>query len=580
MRRYLQCVTPFSRRSFIVSSAFAATAATAFTAARALADRPQAGGAAHRTGTIADVKHVVIVMQENRSFDHYYGSMPGVLGFEDAAALTYPDGTNIYQQPVSDAAGATTIRPYRMDTRFFNTQQAEDLDHSWEGTHQARNDGEWNRWIPAKTTETMGYFTRDDIPWQYALADHYTICDQYFCSLNGPTMPNRLYQWSGTVDPAGKNGGPVTENPPDYKPVYSWKTYPERLHAAGVSWKTYANDEVGDGDGDDGWVGDYGDNPMWLFHQYHDAYAATGSAQDLALRAALHDGWKPNSGRGRDLDYVLSAFIADVAQNTLPTVSYVVSPYLYSEHPLGRPADGANYLQKVLSTLWSNPAVWESTAVLINFDENDGFYDHTIPPNPPTGTPNEFINGLPIGLGPRVPMTVVSPWSTGGWTSSQVYDHTSVLQFLERVTGVEEPNISAWRRSICGDLTQCFDFTSFNPQPPGLPDTSVLIAAAEDQAKLPAQPLPTISGEQPRQEPGTRRQRPTPYRLAAQKAGAGVHVTNAGTADAPVGLYYTADDRQQSDWIVVNAKGATTWPIPVGASAIVAYGPAGFRKAV
>ena len=151
----------------------------------------------------------------------------------------------------------------------------------------------------AKTTETMGYFTRDDIPWQYAWPTHYTICDQYFCSLNGPTMPNRLYQWSGTVDPAGKNGGPVTENPPDYKPVYSWKTYPERLHAAGISWKTYANDEVGDGDGDDGWVGDYGDNPMWLFHQYHDSYAATGSAQDLALRAALHDGWKPNSGRGQ-----------------------------------------------------------------------------------------------------------------------------------------------------------------------------------------------------------------------------------------------------------------------------------------
>ena len=300
------------------------------------------------------------------------------------------------------------------------------------------------------------------------------------------------------------------------------------MHEAGVSWKTYANDEVGDGDGDDGWVGDYGDNPMWLFHQYHESYAATGTAQDLALRAALHAGWKPNSGRGRDLDYLLSAFIADVAHNTLPTVSYVVAPYLYSEHPLGRPADGANYLHKVLSTLWSNPAVWESTAVLINFDENDGFYDHAIPPNPPAGTPNEFINGLPIGLGPRVPMTVVSPWSTGGWTSSQVYDHTSVLQFLEKVTGVKEPNISAWRRSICGDLTQCFDFTSFNPQPPALPDTSVLVAAAEDQTTLPEQPLPIISGEQPRQEPGSRKQRPIPYRLAAQKAGAGVHVTNAG----------------------------------------------------
>jgi phospholipase C len=159
-----------------------------------------------------------------------------------------------------------------------------------------------------------------------------------------------------------------------------------------------------------------------------------------------------------------------------------------------------------------------------------------------------------------------------------VYDHTSVLQFLEKVTGVKEPNISAWRRSICGDLTQCFDFTSFNPRPPGLPDTSVLTAAAEDQATLPAQPLPTVSGEQPRQEAGTRKQRRIPYRLAAQKAAVGVRMTNAGTAAAPVGLYYTSDGRQQSDWIVVNAKGAATWPIPVGASAIVAYGPAGFRR--
>ena len=141
-----------------------------------------------------------------------------------------------------------------------------------------------------------------------------------------------------------------------------------------------------------------------------------------------------------------------------------------------------------------------------------------------------------------------------------MFDHTSVLQFLEKVTGVKEPNISAWRRSISGDLTSASISRRSTRSHLLLPDTSVLIAAAEDQAKLPAQPLPTISGEQPRQEPGTRRQRPTPYRLTAQKAGAGVHVTNAGTADAPVGLYYTADDRQQSDWIVVTAKGAATWP--------------------
>jgi phospholipase C len=573
-------VTPFSRRSFIVNSALAATAAATVNAPRAAATRRQAGGSGPRTGTIADVEHVVIVMQENRSFDHYYGSMKGVLGFDDSAALTYPDGTDIYQQPISDAPGAPAIRPYRMDTRFFNTQQADDLDHSWEGTHQARNDGAWNRWIPAKTTETMGFFTREDIPWQYALADYYTICDQYFCSISGPTMPNRLFQWSGTVDPAGKNGGPATANPPDYVPVYSWTTYPERLHAAGISWKTYANDEVGDGDGDDGWVGDYGDNPLWLFHQYHDSYAASGQKQDMAVRGALHGGWKPNSGRGRDVDYMLSDFIADVAHNALPTVSYVVSPYLYSEHPRGRPADGANYLNKVLSTLWSNPQVWERTVVLINFDENDGFYDHVIPPSPPAGTPDEFINGLPIGLGPRVPMTVVSPWSTGGWTSSHVYDHTSVLQFLEKVTGVKEPNISAWRRSVCGDLTQCFDFTSFDPQPPQLPDATALVAAAEGQTHLPAQPLPTMSGEQPHQEPGSRNQRPSPYGLTVRMSGNSVALSNGGTANMPVGVYYTMNGGQQSEWLVVDAKSSANWTVPAGASAVVVYGPAGFRQAL
>jgi phospholipase C len=467
-----------------------------------------------------------------------------------------------------------------MDTRFFNTQQAEDLDHSWEGTHQARNGGQWNQWIPAKTPETMGYFTRDDIPWQYALADHYTICDQYFCSISGPTMPNRLFQWTGTIDPGGTHGGPATANPPDYEPVYDWDTYPQALEAAGVSWKVYANDEVGDGDGEDGWVGDYGDNPLWLFHAYHDALNAPAEVSQLAAKGAVHGNWKPNSGRGHDLDHVLSAFISDVQQNSLPTVSYVVSPYLYSEHPLGRPADGADYVNKVLSTLWAHPETWENTAVLVNFDENDGFFDHVIPPSPPAGTPDEFVDGLPIGLGPRVPMTVVSPWSTGGWTSSQVYDHTSVLQFLEKVTGVRAPKISAWRRSVCGDLTQCFDFTSFDPRPPGLPDTAALVAAADRQTQLPAQPLPATSGDQPHQEPGTRNQRPIPYALTAARVASSVQLANGGTADMPVGLYYATESGQQSEWVVVRAKGSTVWQPPAGAGAVIVYGPAGFRHAL
>src|SRR5205085_5303921 len=101
------------------------------------------------------------------------------------------------------------------------------------------------------------------------------------------------------------------------------------------------------------------------------------------------------------------------------------------------------------------------TVLLPNFDENDGYFDHVPPPVPRTpagGNGPDWFNGQPVGLGPRVPMIVVSPWTVGGYVSSEIFDHTSVLRFLERWTGVAEPNISDWRRALCGDLTSAFDF--------------------------------------------------------------------------------------------------------------------------
>ena len=535
-------MTGVSRRKLITSSAAVAGAiaagqvlpdsASASTATPNGADAA-ATAAARRHGTIKDVKHVVILMQENRSFDHYYGTLAGVRGFADKQALAYPDGTNIFAQP-DPKRTAKTLLPFHMDTKQYDAQEAGDLDHSWGGTHAAWNAGAWNRWVTVKGEETMGYFTRADIPWQYALADAYTICDAYHCSIQGPTTPNRLFLWTGTNDPLGTAGGPAISNPDDYLPVYNWTTYPERLQSAGVSWQVYANTEIGEGD----WLGDYGDNPLWLFQAYDDALASTDPTErELAERGSVTP-WQPDAGQGHSVDHVLEHFIDDCAAGTLPTVSWIVAPYRYSEHPQARPVDGAAYTQGVLTALWNNPELWESTVVLIDFDENDGFFDHTLPPFPAPGTADEYVQGLPIGLGPRVPMMIVSPWSHGGWVNSQVFDHTSVIRFLEKVTGVQEPNISDWRRAVCGDLTSCFDFSTFHPSTPSLPDIDELVALADTQESLPPVPAPGKGVPQtvPDQEPGERKHRTLPYQPNGNLTTAGGTVNVKITNDGPVAV--------------------------------------------
>ncbi|MFI6996798.1 phosphocholine-specific phospholipase C [Nocardia sp. NPDC050175] len=519
-----------------------------------------------RKGTLSDVEHVVILMQENRSFDHYFGTMRGVRGLADASAVVKADGRNVYYQPDPGRSDGGYLLPFHVDTKVVDGQDLGDLPHGWDDQHRAVRGGWSDGWTAAKGEMAMGYFTEADIPFHRALADAFTVCDHYYCSVLGPTTPNRLYHWTGTIDAAGQYGGPAISNPADYKPVYRWTTYPERLLDKGISWKVYANDEVGD-DGGHPFVGDYGDNPLWLFDAYHDP-----KNTELSSRAKVFGAgnWKPDSGQGKKVDHVLADFIADCAGNRLPQVSWVVAPYGYSEHPAARPVDGAAYTQAVLKALWGNQNLWNSTALLINFDENDGFFDHVPPPMAPPGTPGEYVNGQPIGLGPRVPMLVISPWSRGGWVNSQVHDHTSVIRFLEKWTGVNEPNISAWRRSICGDLTGCFDFGKANTTVPTLPDANALRAQADaTQSKLP-RPAPPATGSQhpPEQEAGTRPARPLPYAPVANAtlaAGGALTTTfrNTGSADIQLAAYRN-DGRTDGPWRYDVKSGATvsdTWNV-------------------
>ena len=177
------------------------------------------------------------------------------------------------------------------------------------------------------------------------------------------------------------------------------------------------------------------------------------------------------------------AIKTDVLAGTLPQVSWVVTNQAFSEHPDGAPHDGAYYVNQVLKALNADPDVFNSTLVIIDYDENDGQFDHVPPPVPAPGTTDEFYleasarhpQPLPVGLGFRVPLLLISPWTRGGWVTSEVSDHTSVIQFLEKWTEALGkpaicPNISAWRRSVCGDLTGAFDFGHPVFGLPDLPD--------------------------------------------------------------------------------------------------------------
>jgi len=399
-------------------------------------------------GSLRDIEHIVILMQENRSFDHYFGTMPGVRGFADPAAIRLPGGAPVFRQPFPGHAQGY-LAPFHLDTRTTSAQATPGTDHSWPTQHLAWNNGKMDQWVPAKGPFTMGYFTQADIPFQWALAQAFTLCDHYFCSVLGPTNPNRLYMWTGMVDPGGTGGGPVTDNIPAWNNVtLSWTTYPERLQRAGVSWQVYQEED------------NYDDNALAWFKQI------AGARPDSEL-------WQRGM-RKRPAGW----FEADARAGRLPQVSWLVAPTAQSEHPDYFPAAGAEYVASKLDAIASNEDLWHKTLFILTYDENDGLFDHVPPPVAPRGTRGEYVRGEPIGLGFRVPAVVVSPWSAGGRVCSDVLDHTSLIRIIERRFGVPEPNISAFRRRTCGDFTSALRFSGPAAGYPQSP-RAITLAAAE-----------------------------------------------------------------------------------------------------
>ena len=529
-----------NRRKFLaLSIKAAALGVTGYTVGGTL--KPAQAATVAATGTIADVKHVVILMQENRSFDHYFGTLQGVRGFADKAGITLSGSYSVFNQPNGTARqypwAFDTTSPASGQTSEVLTQCDGSLDHTWSTQHVAWNNGKMDSWVLAKAgVRTLGYLTRQDIPFHYALADAYTICDHYFCSILSSTGPNRTYLWGGMIDPAGDNGGPAYDG--GSESGLTWETYAEELQAAGVSWKVYQNASD-----------NFGDNGLAYFTQFADA--ATSSPLYLQGMASI-----PNLTNSTPND-IAAAIQSDVINGTLPQVSWVVASQDYSEHPDAPPDNGAYFINLVLQALAANSETFDSTVLILNYDENDGFFDHVPPPIPPSGTAGEFITvdgvTLPIGMGFRVPMIICSPWTRGGVVDSQVYDHTSVIQFLETWTSaLGKPaicsSINAWRRSVSGDLTGAFDFANpVSGVPTNLPSATTTISRTGTCDPLPNPTDSNASNSLPQQETGTRTARALPYQ-----------------PDANISSFQSGSDGQILVWIdMLNVGAVATRAVPL-----------------
>lgn len=469
-----------------------------------------------------------------------------------------------------------------------------DLPHDWNSTHATWDGGTYDQWVPNKGEDCMAYYTRNDIPFHYALADAFTICDAYHCAVLGPTDPNRYHMWTGWLGNDGSGGGPVIDNA---ELGYGWSTYPERLQNAGISWKIYQ--DIGNGlDAADFWgftnnafISNYGDNSLLYFFQYQNAPAGSPLANGAKTGTDISQG-------GTLFDILAE----DVLNNRLPQVSWIVAPEAYTEHGNWPPNFGAWYISQILDALTANPAVWSKTVLFYMHDENDGFFDHIVPPTPPrsrtegistVGTTHELFTGTssypasrytpgPYGLGVRVPMIVVSPWSKGGWVNSELFDHTSLIRFIERRFGIIEPNITPWRRAVVGDLTSAFDFTSPNNAVVALPDTSSYQPSNKNRHPSYV-PSPPSMQALPQQEPGTRPARALPYELQVdgQVSASGVQLFFRNTGKAAAVFQVRSGDGKTGPWTyTVGAGDATSdgFGTSGGSYHFLVYGPNGFLR--
>ena len=578
-------------------------------------------------GDINDVKHIVVFMQENRAFDHYYGTLKGVRGYNDRTSPLLPSGLSPFYQPIkgevthsilcgcyslkkpddsckitfnragadlkgiimsatcpvitdvlkgatpsitikdgescgsllaqvynarieglvvkdyitsapscpsdlhvktnADANANTSLLkndptenyllPYPL---MFNDTSATCMgapEMAYESNMNMLRGGRVDAWNTARNPGYgMSYFNRTDLPYYYQLADTFTISDSYFQSTFTATCPNREMLFSGSNGLSVASLNPPL-NPKQYcmlddseptDPGFQWETMAETLMKNNVSWKLYQGND------------NFDDNGFAWFDTFRDAKEGD-ALYDLGMKRV-----NSTSPYG-----FIQAFEQDIINGTLPQVSWLVGPAALSEHASNHPQSGEDLSHRIMKILQRHPDVYKNMAFILNYDEGGQFYDHAVPPLPPTNatmhgggqstvtTDGELTlesqfnidQGHPIGLGWRVPMMLISPWTRGGYVFSEVSDHTSVIQFIEQRFNVHCPNISPWRRAVTSDLTSAFDFTKPDYSwPATFPKTINNVNISQKQCD--ENPPPAVPTEQnmATQESGVKKQRAIP----------------------------------------------------------------------
>ncbi|WFD34154.1 phospholipase C [Malassezia cuniculi] len=436
------------------------------------------------------IEHVVLFMQENRAFDHYFGTMAGVRGFHDPNVhISNNTGKDVFNQIVDNTmllggppAGVDYLRPWYLNHAGGDWRKRTQCmlagTNAWRENHDAYNNGNLDQWAKKNTPYSIGYFKREDIPVQFTLADEFVVGDSYYESVIASTDPNRAVFFSGSINapgsPVGGNGramgGPVldnTETPgchvnlPNGEPYscrpFKWKTVGEYLQERNITWQVYQDED------------NFGDDTLTQWQVYQDA----PKDSELAVRGISYPG--------------LDKFYADAAAGKLPAVSYIVAPMQLSEHPPFTPQDGAWLQRKVAEAVLNSPA-YSKTALIVSYDETGGWADHVMAPHAAKGTAAEWMEdpmdakyGMqPIGPGFRLPFYIVSPWTRRGGVFTEHSAHESQIMFLEEWAtahgkGFHVKEMNQWRRAQLSNLVKAFDFAHPDYSAPGIaqvPDAS------------------------------------------------------------------------------------------------------------
>ncbi|KAH8662378.1 phosphoesterase family-domain-containing protein [Xylariales sp. PMI_506] len=420
-------------------------------------------------GSLADIDHVVLFMQENRAFDHYFGTLAGVRGFSDPN-VQVNGNTTVWQQKTD--ASLDTTAPY-LNPWYLNylggdwlnaTQCMVAGDMGYDANHAAYNFGLNDAWATNNTPWSWGHYQRSDLPVHFSIADYWTIGDMYQESVIAATNPNRVTWASGSINVPGSpqnssaGGYPYLDNneTPGCDDLgincypLRWKTAAEYYQDNGVTWQVYQDAD------------NFDDNPLAWFGQFQDVVDGT----ELYERGFA----------GLTLD----TFYAQAANGTLPAISYIIGPSELSEHPPFTPHDGAWLQKKIVDTVTSSPA-YNRTALIISYDETGGWGDHVVPYHSPNGTQGEWLEdpysefGYTIsGPGFRVPFYIISPWTRGGAVFTEHADHNSQVLFIEEWQAAKGVNVKTdqmvpWRREHMSNLVSAFDFENPDYSVPELP---------------------------------------------------------------------------------------------------------------